>query len=136
MKRSNQSIFFYVSLALLSLAMVVWSDLYLFAKTVQLPDWADLLPSPIDAPKYIAFLCLIPAILFSSTLADAATNISKIILIASIFPVLIFIFKTNSHGIVLIYDMIFQYLWVIGWNCLLPALILLALRLICYQPNQ
>lgn len=135
MKRNNKSICFFVSLQLLSLAMIFWSDLYLFAKTVQLPGWAESLPSPIDAPKYIVFLCLIPAVLFSSTLTDAATQISKIILIASIFPVLIFIFKTNSQGIELIYNVIFQYLWVIGWSCLLPSLILLGLRIICYPAN-
>ena len=128
MKQNNQSTCFVVSLLFLSLAMVFWSDLFLFSKTVRLPEWAESLPSPINAPKYIAFLCLIPAVLFASTLANASAQISKIIIIASIFPVLIYTFKTNSHGINLVYNVIFQYLWVIGWNCLLPALILLGLH--------
>lgn len=130
MKQNFQFNCFVVSLLLLSLAMVSWSELYLFAKTVSLPEWAESLPSPIDAPKYLAFLCLIPAVIFASSLANAFVQISKIILIASIFPVLIFIFKTNSQGAELIYNVIFQYIWVIGWNCLPPALCLLGLRLI------
>lgn len=133
MKKNNQSTCFVVSLLFLSGAMVFWSDLYLFTKTVRLPEWAESLPNPINAPKYIAFLCLIPAILFANTFTNAFTQISKIILIASIFPVLIFIFKINSRSmelIYIIYNVIFQYLWVIGWNCLLPAVVLLGVHTI------
>lgn len=133
MKKNNQSTCFFVSLLFLSGAMVFWSDLYLFAKTVRLPEWAESLPSPINVPKYIAFLCLIPAILFANTFTNAFAQISKIILIASIFPVLIFIFKINSRSmelIYIIYNVIFQYLWVIGWNCLLPAIVLLGVHAI------
>lgn len=130
MKINYQSICFVVSLVLLSFVMVFWSDLFLFAKTVRLPAWVESLPSPINAPKYFVFLCLIPALLFANTLADASAQISKIILISAIFPVLIYIFKTNSQGVNLLYNLIFQYLWVIGWSCLLPAFILLGLRAI------
>jgi hypothetical protein len=113
---------------MLSLAMVYWSNIFLFAKTVLLPSWAESLPSPIDAPKCVAFVCLIPALLYTSTLAKAAKNIAAIVLIASIFPVLIYIFKTNSQDIHLLFNVAFQYIWVIGWNCLLPALALLGIR--------
>jgi hypothetical protein len=130
MKKNNQSTCFWVSLLLLSLAMILWSDLYLFSKTVRLPEWATTLPSPINVAMYATFLCLIPVVLFSSTLANASTQLSKIILIASIFPILIYIFKTNSQDIKLVFNVIFQYLWVIGWSCLLPALILLGIRAI------
>lgn len=128
---SYQSVSFVVSLLLLSIAMICWPALFLFAKSVHLPAWAESLHSPINTPKYIVFLCLIPVAFSNSKLLNIGLRLSKIILIASIIPVISYILETNSQDIRLIYNVIFQYLWVIGWNCTLPALALLVLNGLC-----
>lgn len=128
---SYQSVSFVISLLSLSFAMACWPNLFLFAKSVHLPAWAESLSSPINAPKYVTFLCLIPLAFSQSKLFNTGIRLSKIILLASIVPVVFYILETSSQDIRLIYNVIFQYFWVIGWNCTLPALALLVLNGLC-----
>ncbi len=129
MKTSFQTLGFIASLLALGLSMILWPDLFLFAKKVFLPEWAELLPSPIDAAKYLAFLCLIPVTITSKTTLEALKNISKVILIAAILPTLIFVFRVNPYEKYFVHNTLFQYIFVILWNCLLPAVILLVIKL-------
>jgi hypothetical protein len=129
MKLDIQRASIFASLAMLGSAMLYWADLFLFSKTVQLPEWTKFLPSPIDAPMYITFVCLIPVFLFSKTLSTAAASASKVILLAPILVLITYAFRTNNveH---LLFNVGFNYLWVIGFNCLLPVLVLLGIRAI------
>jgi len=127
MKLNIQSIGFVIGLLMLSLAITIWSDLFLFSKTVRLPEWAKTLPSPISAPKYIAFLCLIPVVLTAKTLASATAFTSKVILLSPLLALFGYAFNTTVQDMRILFNLVFHYLWAIGFNCLLPALVLLGL---------
>jgi hypothetical protein len=130
MKPNPQSLAFVLSLFLLSLAVVIWSDLFLFSKTVYLPEWTKILPSPIDVPKFITFICLLPVVFSAKTLVKATTSTSKVILLAPLAALTKYLLNTAVLDIHLLLNLVFHYLWIVGFHCLLPALALLGLRVI------
>jgi len=128
MKLNLQSVGFVISLLMLSLAIVIWSDLFLFSKIVHLPEWAEILPNPIDAPKYITFLCLIPVVFAAKNLVNATASTSKVIFLASLAALPGYALNTTVLDMRLLFNLAFHYFWIIGFHCLLPALVLLGLR--------
>jgi hypothetical protein len=130
MKPNPQSLGFVLSMFMLSLAVVIWSDMFLFSKTVYFPEWTKILPSPIDAPKFITFLCLISVVFSAKTLVKATTSTSKVILLAPLAALPKYVLNTAVLDIHLLLNLVFHYLWMIGFHCLLPALALLGLRTI------
>ena len=117
-----------VSIVALSSAVAIWSDLFLFSKSVRLPEWTNILPSPINVPLYIAFVCLIPVALVPNTLKKATVAITKTILLSPIFALFLYAADTKHQDSYLVPNLLFDYFWVVGFNCLLPAFLLLFLR--------
>jgi hypothetical protein len=120
----------FTSAALLATSIFIWRDLFFFSKTVHLPAWTAVLPSPIDTPLYLSFFCLLPAAFLTSTLSTAIRATAKAIFLA---PLPTFFFLILSHvgfDIVQLVGVLFTYVWVVGFNCLAPALLLVAARAI------
>lgn len=126
-----------ISALLLSCTMVLWQDLFLFAKSIHLPTWAKSLPSPVFAPSYLAFLCLIPAALFSPTLSTA---LRAVLITLCVSPLPALMLYANQPRWSLRHDLwvnlLFNYVWMIGFFCLLPAIVLLLARFIWQVVKQ
>jgi hypothetical protein len=116
------------SAVLLATSILVWRDLYFFSKVVYLPTWTANLPSPINTPAYLAVLCLLPAAFISSTRGAAIRAVIWAVLVAPLPALGVYATSTSSSGINLVLNTVFNYGWVIGFNCLVPALVLLGLR--------
>lgn len=116
------------STALLAAAVVTWRELFFFSKAVHLPTWTTNLPSPIDTPRYLAFLCLLPAALFASTLSAAIRAIAWAVLLAPLPALVAYLASGSATGPDRWLNAAFNYAWVIGFNCLVSALILVAAR--------
>ena len=117
------------SLALLSAAMVIWADIFNFSKTVYLPEWAKLLPSPINAPAYLTLLCLIPAALASTSVQHAAQNVAASVFVAPLFAIAAYALNPIHQNTYLIANALFSYGWIVLFHCAVPAFLLLAIRL-------
>ncbi|MDP3537502.1 MAG: hypothetical protein Q8S26_02230 [Azonexus sp.] len=116
------------SLALLATAMLIWADIFNFSKTIYLPGWATLLPSPVNAPTYLTLLCLIPAALASTSITRAIRSISICIVVAPLFAVAIYALNPIHQNAYLFANALFSYVWIVLFHCAAPALLLLASR--------
>ena len=116
------------SAVLLAASILVWRDMYLFSKVVHLPTWTASLPSPINTPAYLAVLCLLPAAFISSTRGSAVRAVALAVLVAPLPAIGVYATSTSTSGVNLVLNTVFNYGWVVGFNCLLPALVLLGLR--------
>jgi hypothetical protein len=114
--------------ALLATAVLIWRDLFFFDKVVYLPAWTASLPSPIDTPRYLAFLCLLPAALLTSTLPAAIRAVAWALLLAPLPVLVVYLVNDPSTGADLWFNTAFHYAWVVGFHCLAPALLLLVAR--------
>ena len=116
------------SAVLLAVSILVWRDLYFFSKVVYLPTWTANLPSPINTPAYLAVLCLLPAAFISSTRGAAVRAVAWAVLVAPLPALGVYATSTSTTGVNLVLNTVFNYGWVVGFNCLVPALVLLGLR--------
>lgn len=114
--------------AMLATSVIVWHDLFLFSKVVRLPGWAASLPSPINTPRYLAFLCLLPGAFFTSTLSAAIRAVAWTVLFAPLPALVVYLASAAATGAVLWFNAAFNYAWVVGWHCLAPALAVLTTR--------
>ena len=70
-------VIFFVSLTLLSLLFACYSDIFLFSKTVSVPNWIGRLPNPLGLFDYPGFtritilICLLPVVLVNESLMKA-----------------------------------------------------------------
>ncbi|MBD9354382.1 hypothetical protein [Methylomonas albis] len=124
---------FTFSTVTLSYEIWFWSDLFLFSKTVHLPNWTYFLPSPIDAPKYIAFLCLIPLVLTSKTQRMAWASVGISLLISPIPTLIDHFLDLRVYGQSFIGYVILNYFWVILFDCFIPAFLLLVVRALLFK---
>jgi len=121
-----------ISIVALSVAMVVWVDLFIFSKVVHLPQWADALPLPILAPSFLVFFCLIPAAFGPDSFKSACHAIIFSLLVCPIAAVISYAVNPLYQDWFLPANALFNYFWVIGFHCLVPAMLLLAVRAIVY----
>ncbi|WP_024929234.1 hypothetical protein [Methylophilus sp. OH31] len=121
-----------ISIFALSVAMVVWVELFTFSKVVHLPQWADALPWPILAPSFLVLLCLIPAAFGTHTFANACKAIIFSLLVCPLVAVVAYALNPLYQTRFLPANALFNYFWVIGFHCLVPAMLLLAVRAIVY----
>ena len=119
---------FLVSTLALSLVMAVWSDMFLWAKVGNLPTWVEALPSPILAPAYLAFVCLVPATFVPETLSRARSAIMKSVLLAPLSAVAVFALNPLHQNAAIPFNVLFHYVWIVLFHCLVPALLLVAIR--------
>ena len=124
------------SVIALSVAMVVWADLFTFSKVVQLPQWAKALPWPMFAPSFLAFACLIPAAFGTDTFANACKAVTFSVLGCPLAAVVVYALNPLYQDRFLPANVLFNYFWVIGFHCLIPALLLVAARAIFYFTRQ
>ena len=120
------------SAALLSTTIVIWRDLFFFSKVAYLPAWTASLPSPIDTPRYLAFLCLMPAALFTSSLSAAFRSVAWALLLGPLPALIVYLASGTATGLNSWFNAAFNYAWVIGFECLAPALVLLASRAVAH----
>ncbi len=116
------------SAALLSVSIFVWRDLFFFSKIVHLPTWTAMLPSPVNTPAYIAFVCLVPAAFIPSTPSGAARALAWAVVFAPLPALIVYITRTMTSDPGSWLNAAFNYAWVVGFHCFLPALGLLAFR--------
>lgn len=116
------------SILLLSAAMVIWVDLFIFSKVIFLPDWADALPRPVDAPSFLAFLCLLPAALIASTIRYAVRGVVVSVVVAPLFAVATFALDPIHQNSFIVANVLFHYVWIILFHCAIPSMLLLSLR--------
>lgn len=116
------------SLALLSTVMVIWADLFNFSKTVRLPEWANLLPSPINVPAYLTLLCLIPAALASTSVQRTVQSVAASVFVAPLFAIAVYALNPIHQNPYLFANALFSYGWIVLFHCTAPAFLLLAVR--------
>ena len=116
------------SLVLLSSAMVIWADIFNFSKTVHLPEWAKVLPNPINAPAYLTLVCLLPAAFTSTSVERSVRNIAICIFAAPLFAVAAYALNPIHQNTYLIANVLFSYGWIVLFHCTVPALMLMAIR--------
>ena len=119
-----------ISIFALSLAMVVWVDLFTFSKVVHLPQWADALPLPIFAPSFLVLFCLIPAAFGTDSFKSACQAIIFSLLVCPLAAVVAYALNPLNQTRFLPANAIFNYFWVIGFHCFIPALLVLMTRAI------
>jgi hypothetical protein len=130
MAMTRNNIAFLASTFFLSVAMVIWVDLFTFSKVVYLPAWAKVLPIPIMVPAYIAFLCLIPATIIANTLASTRVAIAKSVLLSPLAAIAIYALNPSHQNRFLFANALFNYVWIVLFHFLLPALLLIGARTI------
>ncbi len=108
--------------------MVIWADIFNFSKTVYLPEWTKLLPSPINAPAYLTLLCLIPAALASTSVQRAAQGVAASVFVAPLFAVAAYALNPIHQNAYLFANALFSYGWIVLFHCVAPAFFLLAIR--------
>jgi len=119
-----------ISIVALSVAMVVWVELFTFSKVVHLPQWADALPWPIFAPSFLVLFCLIPAAFGTDTFKSAYKAIIFSLLVCPLAAVVAYALNPLNQTRFLPANALFNYFWVIGFHCLIPALLVLVTRAI------
>jgi surface polysaccharide O-acyltransferase-like enzyme len=116
------------SLILLSAAMIIWADIFNFSKTAHLPEWAKLLPSPINAPAYLTLLCLIPAAFASTSVQRAAQSVAASVFVAPLFAIDAYALNPIHQNTYLFANALFSYGWIVLFYCAVPAFLLLTTR--------
>jgi hypothetical protein len=108
--------------------MVIWVDLFIFSKVVYLPAWANVLPAPILAPAFLAFVCLIPAAVVPDTLGGARWAVARSVLLSPLTAIAAYALNPANQDRFLPANAIFNYLWIVLFHCLVPALLLVIVR--------
>jgi hypothetical protein len=119
-----------LSAAGMASAILVWFELFAFAKVVYMPAWAALLPSVFLAPCVIALPCLVPAALFTTSIRAAFRSLLGVVLLAPLPALVMYAANPLYQHSGLPLNLAFQYLWIAGSGLLLPASGLLGVRAI------
>lgn len=126
---NRNRIAFFASLAALSAAMVIWSDLFRWSKVVYLPEWAKALPAPLMLPSYLTFVCLLPASLGTDSLAAARAAVLNSVLLAPFAAVITFALNPLHQNSSLLFNALFHYAWIVLFFCALPAILVAFIRM-------
>lgn len=123
---------FVVSMLMLSFAIVRWPDVFLFSYVYIKPPWVWLkwIPDLFTASDCITLLCLIPAALMPPTLRLSRGALIKTVLCVPVTATFVYAWinmRTENPG-ELMANALFNYVWVLATVCLLPAILLFALR--------
>jgi hypothetical protein len=125
-----------ISTLALSCSIVVLLNLFFFSKSTLVPTWVNRLPEPFHFGSFpgiaacIVFICLCPAAFIPETPRKAISVLIKTILLSPLPGLFIYTNKL-MHQITDYRDLLnipFQYLWVIIFNCIVPAFVLIILR--------
>jgi hypothetical protein len=121
-----------LSVLILAMAILMWPDIFLFSRVYNRPSWFWLkwVPSLYTASDCIGLLGLIPAAILPPTLHLAGRALTTATFVVPVTAVLVFVGnnRASSSALQLISNALFNYAWVLGTTCLIPALLLFTLR--------
>lgn len=117
-----------VSTTLLAAAMVIWPEMFNYAKVVYFSAWTKLLPFSIDTPAYLALICLLPAAIAPARPADAQRAIAVAVLLAPVFATAVYATRFAAVERYFVTNTVFNYFWIVFVHCAIPALILMLMR--------
>ncbi|WP_459720193.1 hypothetical protein [Sideroxyarcus sp. TK5] len=127
---SRNRIAYFISLAALSAAMVIWGDLFRWSKVIHLPEWANALPEPLMLPAYITFVCLLPAALGADNMVSARSAVLSTVLIAPVVAVATYALEPLHQNAELLFNALFHYVWIVLFFCVLPAILVILIRVL------
>jgi hypothetical protein len=118
---------FLIAGAALLCMMSAWADLFLFAKVIFTPHWAQV----ID-PVFLIMLVLLALALSRTKFTQALREISILILVVPVAPVAVYAQRYGRFDEYLLANLLLQYLWVVFSSLLLPAIPVVLLRYVVY----
>jgi hypothetical protein len=125
MKRNR--IAFFVSLIMLSLALIIWRDMFLFAKSVSVtwPKWSYFLPYPFILTSDIVIVCLLPVAFFTDSFRFACASVVMCVLLSPLVPVINWMTTISYTPLI---NGIYNYLFIILFHCAFPVFLVLFIR--------
>lgn len=106
-------------------AIVLFSEQYLFSKSVQNSVWTRYFPLPFGPGWFITFVALLPAVWLSPSLPTAFKGGIVVLSVSILVAVPIAVLKVE--GVLTVNNLMNQYTWVLIL-CFPPWLLHLALR--------
>jgi hypothetical protein len=121
MSKYKTFIAFFLSSSLLALVISQNRELVFFSKVSRTPEWTLPFGDPLIAISLLVALCFIPALWLPES-SRAAFKAWIAALLVSPLPAVLMFFSNSDWG-----NMMFQYVWALGFGCLGGALLALAL---------
>jgi len=119
----------------LSAAMAIWADVFLFAKSAFEPKWVARLPESMQimAGSLVVLACLIPSAFIIESPRTAVWVTAKVILLSPLAAVTVCAWRSRhelaDEWFIAPVGLLSQYVWVLLFHCVAPALLLLAIRI-------
>lgn len=119
----------------LSAAMAIWADVFLFAKSAFEPKWVARLPESMQimAGLLVVLACLIPSAFIIESPRTAVWVTAKVILLSPLAAVTVCAWRARhelaDEWFIAPVGLLSQYIWVLLFHCVAPALLLLAIRI-------
>ena len=119
----------------LSAAMAIWADVFLFAKSALEPEWVARLPESMQimAGSLVVLACLIPSAFVIESPRTAVWVTAKVILLSPLAAVTVCAWRDRhelaDEWFIAPLGLLSQYIWVLLFHCIAPALLLLAIRI-------
>jgi hypothetical protein len=123
------------SILALSTAMAIWADLFLFAKSVVEREWVNRLPESMQmmAGSIVVLACLIPTAFVIESPRAAVWATAKAILLSPLAAVAVCAWASRralaEEWYLAPLGLFSQYIWILLFHCIAPALVLLAIRI-------
>ena len=124
---------FFASLIMLSLAMIIWRDMFLFAKSAPWPKWSYFLPYPFILTSDIVIICLLPVAFFLDSFRSAFTAVVMCVFLSVLALIILYmlseqyqVYRMPIEGIV--FSVIINYVFVILFHCAFPVFFVLFIR--------
>ncbi|MFO1389272.1 hypothetical protein [Cellvibrio sp.] len=125
---SRNYLAFGASAVILSFIVYIYFDFFSFSKTIFLPSWMLLFPFPMLVPSVIIGAALIPATFIPHSVRSVVWVLVASLSISPLAGLIHFALSPiHQHG-GLIYNILFNYFWIILYHCFVPMLILFAIR--------
>ena len=123
-----------ISVASMVTVLLVWPELYLWSKVMRLPEWSKELPLPLFTGMYMSAVCLLPAAFMTNSVVSSRRGLMVVLLVA---PIPALVMYSLDHGVnqFLLFNVVFQYIWIIMFGMLIPALTLGSVRWSFCQSN-
>lgn len=126
----NRTIILILSSFLVLAVSFRWADLFLFSKSVKLPDWASGLDNPLCASQILVFMCLLPVSFLFPTPKKASFALLKASIVGATGPLIFFCSNNhlNDPNTILV-NAGMQYIWILLGSYAVPVVILSLSRL-------
>lgn len=122
MKQHTPLLFFVLAAFGIAFGTQEWPSAFLFFKVMSVPLWAVELPSSHRAASYWIALCLAPVVAVAPTLLRATVLASGALLLGAVVGLAL------VHSGSSIANLVFHFLWVVGFHGGVPLAGLLACR--------